>query len=34
MHHPPGAFLVLTTLGQAEDRARWWQNACADLRGE
>lgn len=31
---PRGAFLVLATLEQEEDRARWWQQACADLRGE
>ena len=31
---PRGAFLVLATLGCEEDRARWWQRACADLRGE
>ena len=31
---PRGAFLVLATLEQEEDRARWWQSACADLRGE
>ena len=31
---PRGAFLVLATLEQEEDRARWWQRACADLRGE
>ena len=31
---PRGAFLVLATLEQEEDRARWWQQTCADLRGE
>ncbi len=31
---PRGTFLVLATLEQEEDRARWWQRACADLRGE
>ncbi len=31
---PPGALLVLAALGREEDRARWWQTACADLRGE
>lgn len=31
---PRGAFLVLATLEQEGDRARWWQRTCADLRGE
>lgn len=31
---PRGVFLVLATLGREEDEARWWQGACADLRGE
>lgn len=31
---PCGAFLVLGALGREEDRARWWQQSCADLRGE
>ena len=31
---PRGALLVLATLEHEEDRARWWQQACADLRGE
>lgn len=31
---PRGVFLVLATLEQEEDQARWWQLACVDLRGE